>query len=439
MSKPTMDALRREGILGPLERKNDNGSPADVEVKAALADLAKTNKEFQDRIDQEIKTIKEGSTDPILADEIKKLNDALDVQQKTVDQLRLDRKRPEVTDPDGTKREMSEAEVKHRDAMRAYMRKGDDRGYEAEELKSLSVGSDPDGGYTITPELDRQISRVVSEVSPIRALANVVQTSTSRYKRLINVGGTSSGWVGESESRPQTDTSQLREREYPVMELYAMPAATQSILDDSSFNMEAWLADEVQIEFAEQEGNAFIMGDGVAKPRGFIGGYTHIAHSTSFAETAGGYGFVKTGVNGAFASTNPGDGENNLIDLIYALKAAYRSGARFVMNSLTLSQIRKMRDANGLQLWQPSTQAGQPSSLLGYPVVEAEDMPDLATDSYSVAFGDFNRAYQVVDRMGTRILRDPYTAKPFVLFYTTKRVGGGARMFEALKLLKFAA
>ncbi len=443
--KPTIDALRRGSVLGRgLETKDANGGGNggggdDVEVKTALANLLQTNEQFQQKVTQEIADLKaKGAADPLIGEEIKKLNTALSDQQKHIDALRLKNKRPETSSPDGSKREMTEAEVKHRDAVHSYIKKGDTTGYDADEVKALSVGSDPDGGYTVTPEMDRAISRVVSEVSAIRSVANVVAIGTSSYKRLINVGGTASGWVGESESRPQTDASELRERNYPVMELYANPAATQTLLDDSMFDVEAWIADEVQIEFAEQEGAAFIMGDGVAKPRGFIGGYTPVANA-SFTEAGGAPGFIKTGANGAFLSVADGDEENNLIDLITALKTAYRSGARFTMNRALLGTVRKFRDADGRAFWQPSTQAGQPSLLLGYPVLEAEDMPDLATDAFPVAFGDFNRGYQVVDRMGTRILRDPYSAKPFVQFYTTKRVGGGIRMAEAIKLLKASA
>lgn len=360
-----------------------------------------------------------------------------DMSQK-LDVLRLKDRRPETTGADGSKREMTEAEAKHREAAHAFIRKGDVSGYDAPELKALSAGTDPDGGYTITTEMDRMISRIVSEASPIRSVANVAIIGGGQLKRLINVGGTGSGWVGESESRPQTDTAQMRERAYPAMELYAMPAATQTVLDDSSFNLEAWLADEVQIEFAEEEGKAFIMGDGVAKPRGFVGGYTPVINS-SFTEAGGVPGYVKTGAAADFLAVAAGDGENNLIDLIAALKTAYRSNARFVMNRATAARIRKFRDANGLSFWQQSMQAGQPSTLLGYPVLEAEDMPTIAANAFPVAFGDFNRGYQIVDRFGTRILRDPYTAKPFVLFYTTKRVGGGIRMAEAIKLLKMEA
>ena len=444
MTKHTIDALRTAGITGPaLERKDANGGngggDGTTEIKAALDDLQRTAKEHREAVDAELKALKEkGAVDPVLTERVAKLDGALSDMGKKLDALRLKDRRPETTGADGVKREMTEAELKHRDAALKFIRKGDASGYEVEELKALSAGTDPDGGYMITPDMDRNISRVVSEVSPIRAIANVVQTSSSAFKRLINVGGTGSGWVGETEARPQTDTANLRERTYPVMELYAMPAATQTLLDDAAFDVEAWLADEVQIEFAEQEGAAFIMGDGVAKPRGFIGGYTPVLNA-NFTEAGGAPGYVKTGAAADFLSTADGDEENNLIDLITALKTAYRSNARFVMNRATVGKVRKFRDADGKSFWQQSMAAGQPSTLMGYRAVEAEDMPDVAANAFPVAFGDFNRGYQIVDRFGTRILRDPYTAKPFVLFYTTKRVGGGIRMAEAIKLLKMEA
>lgn len=442
-NRPSIAALASAGMTGPLlERKEDDGSdkaPDTAEVKTALTELAATNTAFQEKVDERLKALEKGAPTEEMDAKLKEISDAMSKHEKQIDGLRLKERRPETVGADGRKREMTEAEVKHRDAALKFIRKGDASGYDAEELKSLSVGSDPDGGYMITPDMDRTISRVVSEVSPIRSVANVVTTSSSVFKRLINVGGTGSGWVGETEARPQTDTANLRERNYPVMEIYAMPAATQTLLDDAAFNVEAWLADEVQIEFAEQEGAAFINGDGVAKPRGFIGGYTPVDNA-SFTEANGAPGYIDTGANGAFLSAADGDEENNLIDLIYSLKAAYRTNARFIMNRSVIGSVRKFRDADGRAFWQPSTQAGQPSTLLGYPVLEAEDMPSLGTTgAFPVAFGDFNRGYQIVDRMGTRVLRDPYTAKPFVLFYTTKRVGGGIRMAEAIKLLRASA
>ena len=211
-----------------------------------------------------------------------------------------------------------------------------------------------------------------------------------------------------------------------------MPAATQALLDDAVVNIDDWLADEVETAFAAQEGAAFVSGDGVNKPKGFLA-------STMVDESAwawGSLGFVETGAAGAFAASDPAD---CLIDLVYALKAGYRQNARFVMNRRTQSEVRKLKDESGAYLWQPPSAAGEPATLMSFPVIEAEDMPNIASGSLSIAFGDFRRGYLVVDRAGIRILRDPYSAKPYVLFYTTKRVGGGVQDYDAIKLLKFAA
>ena len=211
-----------------------------------------------------------------------------------------------------------------------------------------------------------------------------------------------------------------------------MPAATQALLDDAQVNIEEWLAQEVDAAFAEQEGTAFVTGDGVAKPKGFLA-YTKVAES---AWTWDKVGFVATGAAGAFPSATPAD---PLIDLVYALKGGYRQNATFVMNRKTQGAVRKLKDENGNYLWAPPAGVGQPASLLGFPVAESEAMPDIAADAHAIAFGDFRRFYLVVDRAGVRVLRDPYSAKPYVLFYTTKRVGGGVQDFDAAKLLKFAA
>jgi HK97 family phage major capsid protein len=209
-----------------------------------------------------------------------------------------------------------------------------------------------------------------------------------------------------------------------------MPAATQVLLDDAQVDTEAWLASEVQTVFAEQESTAFVTGDGTAKPKGFLN-YTTVADG-SWAWNK--IGYVATGVSGGFAASNPAD---NLLDLAYAPKQAYRANGTWVMNRKTESTIRKFKDTTGNYIWQPGTIAGAPATLFGYPVVESEDMPDVGANTYSVAFGDFARGYLIVDRVGIRVLRDPYTAKPYILFYTTKRVGGGVQNFEAIKLLKF--
>lgn len=430
-----------------LERKDASGGEGNggnepapsTEMKKAFDTFLQTFEAFKTKNDAELAEIKKSQkpgnapgADAVTVEEVKKLNDALTAQQKTIDELRLAAKRPKLpTDSKG--RELTEVEVKHRDAFLDYVRKGDASGYGAAELKTLSVGSNPDGGYTVTPEVEANIDRLLSQVSPVRQIATVRQISTSEYKKPMNLGGATSGWVGEQSSRPQTNTPTLDMLSFPAMELYAMPAATQAILDDSAINMEQWLADEVQIVFAEQEGAAFVTGNGVNKPMGFAAAEVTKVANASWAW--GKIGYVLTGQSGGFAA-DP-DGGNAIIDLVYAVKSAYRSSARFVMNRLTQAAVRKLQDSNGQYIWQPGLIAGQPATLLSYPITEAEDMTDIAADSYSIAFGDFKRGYLIVDRIGTRVLRDPYSNKPYVLFYTTKRVGGGVQNFEAYKFLKF--
>jgi HK97 family phage major capsid protein len=270
----------------------------------------------------------------------------------------------------------------------------------------------------------------LGEISPIRAIASVQQISGAQYKRAVSVGAPVTGWAAETAPRPQTDAPALSEIAFPAMELYAMPAATQTLLDDAVVDLDAWLSAEIETAFAEQEGVAFVTGNGASRPRGFLNSDT-VANA---AWVPGKLGFVATGAAGAFPSGNPGD---VLFDLIYGLRAGYRQNAGFVMNRRTQSTIRKFKDSEGNYLWQPPLAAGRPATLVGFPVTEAEAMPDLAKDSLSVAFGDFRRGYLVVDRTGMRVLRDPYSAKPYVLFYTTKRVGGGVQDFDAIKLLKF--
>ncbi|MGZ3306247.1 MAG: phage major capsid protein, partial [Asticcacaulis sp.] len=240
-----------------------------------------------------------------------------------------------------------------------------------------------------------------------------------------------SGWVSETASRPETDPATLNLLTFPSGELYASPSATSDILDDAYINIDEWLASEIEDAFATQENTAFVSGDGTNKPMGFLS-YTTVADASA---AWGQIGYIATGAAGAFSSTNPADA---LIDLIYAPKAQYRPGATFVMNRRTAAKIRKFQDAEGNYIWQPSVQAGQLPMLLGYPVQELEDMPDVAANSLSVAFGDFAKGYLIVDRAGISVLRDPYSAKPYVLFYTTKRVGGGVQNFDAIKVLKFA-
>jgi len=311
------------------------------------------------------------------------------------------------------------------------MRNGESAGLRQLELKAMSVGSNPDGGYVVPVEIEKQIGERLTAISPIRQIAGVREISGNVYKKPFMTTGPAVGWVGETDARPQTTSPVLDSLSFPAMELYAMPAATATLLEDAAVNIDEWLAAEVEQVFAVQEGTAFVTGDGINKPKGFLS-YTNVANASW---TWGNVGYIASGVAGAFPASNPSD---VLVDLVYAVKAGYRQNGVFVMNRKTQATVRKFKDAQGNYLWQPPAQAGGQASLMTFSIVEAEDMPDVAANSYSVAFGDFRRGYLVVDRTGVRVLRDPFTAKPYVLFYTTKRVGGGVQDFDAIKLLKFA-
>lgn len=311
-----------------------------------------------------------------------------------------------------------------------YLRRGLDSGV---ELKSIAGTSGAEGGFAVPREIDEQIGAVLRTISPLRAIANVVTTTSAGYRKLVALGGTPSGWVSEGAARPETATPSFAEIAPPTGDLYANPAASQAMLDDAGFDLELWLADEIAREFARAEGQAFISGTGVNQPKGFL---TYAATAEADAVRAfGTLQYVASGAAGNFAAANPAD---RLIDLVHALKPAYRQGAAFVMASDTLARVRKLKTSDGAFLWQPGLTAGQPASLLGFPVIEAEDMPAVAADSLSIAFGNFRAGYVIADRGGTGILRDPYSHKPFVHFYASKRVGGAVVNSEAIKLMKFA-
>lgn len=411
-----------------LEHKNASGVPAG-EMAEAFDGFMHAFEAFKDTNDERLAQIeRQVSADVVTTEKMRRIDHALDEQKRIVDEFVLKARRPQLSGKSSTS--WSPATFEHKQAWDSYMRVGDVSGLRNLEQKALSAGSDSDGGYLVPEETEVEIARALSEVSPIRAIAGIRQVSASVYKKPFTITGPSAGWVGESDARPGTTSQTLAELSFPTMELYAMPAATGTLLDDSAVNIDQWIAEEVQIAFAEQEGAAFVNGDGSNKPRGFLD-YTKVDNDSW---TWGNVGYVPTGVDGDFAATDPTD---NLIDLLYSVKSGYRANAHWVMNRKTQSEIRKIKDADGNYIWQPSVVAGQPASLMNFPIAEAEDMPDIATDSFSIAFGDFNRGYLIVDRVGVRVLRDPYSNKPFVLFYTTKRVGGGIQNFEAFKLLKF--
>jgi len=327
----------------------------------------------------------------------------------------------------------ADLDMPHKKAFSAYLRSGDDdalRGLPMEE-KALSTAVSADGGFLVDPQTSAQISAVLRGASSIRAIANVVQVESSAYDVLVDQTDIGAGWADETSPTSETGTPQIDRISIPLHELSALPKASQRLLDDSAFDVESWLAGRIAEKFSRAESMSFILGDGIDKPTGFLTHSTVANNSWSW----GNLGYVPTGGLGDFAGVDQADA---IVDLVYALNAQYRANAKFVMNSKTAGAVRKMKDVDGRFLWSDGLAAAEPARLMGYPVLIAEDMPDIAPDSMAIAFGDFGAGYTVAERPDLRILRDPFSAKPHVLFYATKRVGGDVSDFAAIKLLKFA-
>lgn len=425
-----------------------------AQVTQAVAEVKTAFEQFKDANEERTKSLAKGVVDPLIEAKLAAINEEMNKKQEQLDKLYASTRRKhlyvdgvEVDQADLDKKALSWAGMvakakgtriesyTHQDAMGykaaflEYLRK-DDRVLTADETKALSVGSDPDGGYVVDPDTSGRIVMKQFETSPMRQYASVQVISSDALEGLFDLDEAASGWVSETGSRAETSTPQLKAWRIPVNEQYAEPRATQKLLDDAYINMEDWLAAKVSEKFTRTENAAFVNGTGVGQPRGFL---TYTAGTT----LPGTIEQLATGANGAFASDPAG--ADKLMSLIYSLKSNYLRNAAFFMNRTTAGGVRVLKDSNGNYLWQPSVQAGQPSTLLGYPVASFEDMPSYTTTgALAIAFGDMAEAYQIVDRLGIRVLRDPYTAKPFVKFYTTKRVGGDVINFEAIKLLKFA-
>mgnify|MGYP003641421522 FL=1 len=321
-----------------------------------------------------------------------------------------------------------DAGAPHQKAFNAYLRNGDDDGLRGLELegKSLSTAVNSDGGYLVDPQTSDRVQSVLNSTASIRAIAAVVQVEATSYDVLVDNTDVGAGWATESDPRTETDTPQIDRITIALNELSALPKASQRLLDDSAFDIEGWLAGRIADRFARAEASAFINGDGVDKPTGFL------AHPTVDNDVWawGNLGYVPSEVDGEVTA-------EAIVDVVYALGAQYRANASFVMNSKTAGRVRKLKDMDGRFLWSDGLAAGEPARLMGYPVLVAEDMPDAASDAFAIAFGNFAAGYTVAERPDLRILRDPFSAKPHVLFYATKRVGGDVSDFAAIKLLKF--
>ena len=395
-----------------------------AQMKNMTADFASTFEAFKDANDTRLAALESKQGDSLLDDKVARINAALDSQAKQIENLALASSRPAMG--------CAPVNTEAKSAWSSYIRTGDGSALMTLEGKSLSSSVDAEGGYVAPPETESRIDRALTEASPFRGIATVRRVGVGQFRKPVSAGGAASGWAGETEARVETDAPQLELLDFPAGELYAMPAATQTLLDDGVADVDGWLADEVRDVFAAQETAAFAVGDGVNKPRGILS----YAQTEDPSQSWGNLGYIATGTAGGFDPDAPIDA---ILDLVYAPQTRYRAGGSFIMNRRTLGEVRKFKDADGNYIWQPSTEAGQPSTLLGYRLTEVEDMPDVSSEEAVMAFGDFKRGYLIVDRQGVRVLRDPYSAKPFVLFYTTKRVGGGVQDFNAIKLLKTSA
>lgn len=378
--------------------------------------LNKGFKELKETFEQN-----EEKRDALLEEKMSKIDKAMETAEDAIDKAAIAQKLAEQhasLDDKGDKESDSQLELK--EAVTAYMKKGDET-----QFKALSVNEDADGGYLVTPEMDGVIKTRIFEQSPMMALATVQSISSDSLELILDNEESDSGWVGETAARPETNTPQLDKKTIFAHEIYARPKATQKLLDDSFVDVEAWLGDNVSRVFARKANEAFIDGNGVSRPSGLL-------RSTSTSDTDSAVQVFDTAASGTLAA-------DDVVGLVDRLKDEYAANASWLMNRTTRRLVRLFKDSQGQYLWEPSMQIGTPNQLMGAPVYNAPDMPDVASSALSIAFGDIAQAYRIVERAGTRVLRDPYSVKPFVEFYTTKRIGGDVVNYDAVKVLRIQA
>ncbi|MBP7619368.1 MAG: phage major capsid protein [Gemmatimonadales bacterium] len=411
----TMNAMM---MTAPSFRGLSGGARADATPNAILAELQVAVKAMRDELAADIQALKKGQEDVVRSEKIERINADVGRMQAEVDRLNVLLAASSVGA--GGAKPLRDAEYSQ--AFAAHFRRGDVQA-------SLNKGVASEGGHLAPVEWDRTIIDKLRLISPMRQVCGQISISGAGFSKLFNQAGTTSGWVGETAARPTTNTPTFGTLTYTPMELYANPNATQQMLDDAEIDLESWLAGEVETEFARAENLAFVSGAAATQPKGIM---TYVTGGANAAEHP--YGAILL-TNSGLAAAIAAD---PIIDLIYALPQAFQGNARFGMNRNTLAVVRKLKDGDGNYLWQPSYQAGQPSQLAGYPVTEIPDMPNIAANAVPILFGDFQRTYLIVDRIGTRVLRDPFTNKPYVQFYTTKRVGGGLLNPETMRGLRCA-
>lgn len=405
------------------------------DVNGVVTALGKAFEEFKTAHSEEMGLIKKGAADYVTSDKLKRINDELDRLTELkgrIDAIETKSNRPRAA---GAAGELSGEQVEHKQAFNAFLRKGREQGLDGLQAKAMQAGSDVDGGYLVPTDMSGRIVSKVYETTAMRQIASVVSISTDKIEGMKdNDEGSLSGWTSEGGTRSTSSTPALGKWSISVHEHYAMPEVTQSLLDDANVDVETWIANKIADKFARTQNAAFVSGTGVGQPRGFT---TYTTNQTADATRSWGVlESVKTGVSSDFAASNPAD---HLFDLISRFKPAYLNGATFMMPRSVLAKIRKFKSSTGEYLWQPALTAGSPATLLAFPIVMSEDLPTLAANSLSLWLGNFKEAYLIVDRIGIRTMRDPFTNKPFVRFYSTAKVGGDVIQFESIKALNFGS
>lgn len=402
-----------------------------VAVKEILEQIRKSFEEYKKTNDARFEELKKGTGNAgEFETKLSKIESDLQKKEKQLSDLEAKMNRPGFA---GVSPE-EQAKADHKKAFDLFVRKGITDGLADLQIKAVQVGVDADGGYAVPEEMSHTIYSMLQAESPMRAICGVRTVGTEDIKQLVDIGGVNSGWVAETDSRPATNSPQLAVVTPTFGEIYAMPSATQKAIDDIFFNVESWLSESIAREFAKQENIAFTTGNGTNKPKGLLA--VTMATTSDDTRALGTFQYLKTGVAADMPATNPSD---LLIDLITALKSRYYGNSRFMMNRQTLATIRKWKDNQNNYLWQPGLQSGEPNSILGFPYTYNDDMPSIGANAFCVAFGDFREAYIILDRIGIRLLRDPYTNKPYVNFYVTKRVGNMILNSEAVKFIKCEA
>lgn len=390
-----------------------------TDPKAMIAQIAAAFEEFKTTNDQALKAKAE---DSLVTQKLETLNASMDNYQKVIDDLNA-----KIAAGAGSGQVARDPE--YTAEFNSYFARGVES-KRLDEVRAAATKTDGEGGYLAPVEWDRTITTALKQVSPIRQYASVISISGAGFSKVISDGVTGSGWVGETAARPATTSPGLSSLNFPLGELYANPAASQGLIDDAEVNIEEWLAGEVRTEFARQEGIAFLSGDGTNKPHGIL---TYVTGAANAARhPLGAIGVINSGSAAAITA-------DGVLDVIYDLPEEFEANARLFMNRRVAGTLRKLKNSNGDYLWQPSLAAGQPSTFSGEAIVHLPAMPAVAANNIAMLYGDMAETYQVIDRVGVRVLRDPFTNKPFVHFYTTKRVGGGVKNPQSMRALKVAA